>query len=79
MLEVAQNWKSCSKVAEHNRDRPRGGEGGGGRWLGEEHKFMEVRFFFFFVRALVHDAVVVPNFLSRFLGNPGREEVSETA
>ena len=35
-------------------------------------------FFFFFVRALVHDAVVVPNFLSRFLGNPGREEVSET-
>ena len=50
-----------------------------GRWLGEEHKFMKVRFFFFFfVRALVHDAVVVPNFLSRFLGNPGREEVSET-
>ena len=39
---------------------------------------MKVRFFFFFVRALVHDAVVVPNFLSRFLGNPGREEVSET-
>ena len=35
-------------------------------------------FFFFFVRALVHDAVVVSNFLSRFLGNPGREEVSET-
>ena len=32
----------------------------------------------FFVRALVHDAVVVPNFLSRFLGNPGKEEVSET-
>ena len=54
------------------------GKGGGGRWLGEEHKFMKVRFFFFFVRALVHDAVVVPNFLSRFLGNPGREEVSET-
>ena len=35
-------------------------------------------FFFFFVRAFVHDAVVVPNFLSRFLGNPGKEEVSET-
>ena len=33
---------------------------------------------FFFVRALVHDAVVVTNFLSRFLGNPGKEEVSET-
>ena len=32
----------------------------------------------FFVLALVHDAVVVPNFLSRFLGNPGKEEVSET-
>ena len=75
MLEVAQNWKNCSKVAEHNRDRPRDGEGGG-IWLGEEHKFMKVRFFF--VRALVHDAVVVTNFLSRFLGNPGKEEVSET-
>ena len=34
--------------------------------------------FLFFLRALVHDAVVVPNFLSQFLGNPGREEVSET-
>ena len=52
------------------------GRGGGGIWLGEEHKFIKVGFFF--VRALVHDAVVVPNFLSQFLGNPGREEVSET-
>ena len=76
MLEVAQNWKSCSKVAEHNRDRPWGGEG---EMVGRRAQIYESAFFFFFfVRALVHDAVVVPNFLSRFLGNPGREEVSET-
>ena len=79
MLEVAQNWKSCSKVAEHNRDGPRGGEGGRGEMVGRRAQIYESAFFFFFfVRALVHDAVVVPNFLSRFLGNPGREEVSET-
>ena len=77
MLEVAQNWKNCSKVAEHNRDRPRDGErGGGGKMVGRRAQIYESAFFF--VRALVHDAVVVSNFLSRFLGNPGREEVSET-
>ena len=46
--------------------------------VGRRVQIYESVFFFFFLRALVHDAVVVPNFLSQFLGNPGREEVSET-
>ena len=52
------------------------GRGGGGEMVGRRAQIYESAFFF--VRALVHDAVVVSNFLSRFLGNPGREEVSET-
>ena len=46
MLEVAQNWKSCSKVAEHNRDRPRDGEG---EMVGRRAQIYESAFFFFFL------------------------------
>ena len=48
MLEVAQNWKSCSKVAEHNRDGPRGGEGGRGEMVGRRAQIYESAFFFVF-------------------------------
>ena len=82
VLRKGKNTRGCPKLkkllksCQAQSGQAQGRGGGRGEVVGRRAQIYESALFF--VRALVHDAVVVPNFLSRFLGNPGKEEVSET-